>query len=247
MQKPITKQVSPRTHTVLVAICLCVLSLLTTIPGASAGQHQTQHLEAGSFLIATPHISDYRFRRTVILIVRHDANGAFGLVINKVTDIPLSSLAPELRELTREKQFAYYGGPVSMQRMSYLHRERAAANGGTRVMQDIYWSTKLTMLKGFLASPDERTLRVFFGYAGWGPGQLDREVAQRGWLVAVADGETVFDHPTDSLWRELIRRDGGVWVRSGEREPKVTASMADESIESNASAILWSKSYASLN
>lgn len=156
---------------------------------------------------------DPRFAETVIYICRHDANGAFGVVLNRHLGLmPLAKLF-ESFGLKRAQEAkgsleVRRGGPVEVSRAYILHTDDmdsalpvcqgdgVAVSGGTDVVQAI----------GEGRGPEQSVL--FLGYSGWGPGQLDGEVAQGGWDIVPADRETLFDTDLDTLWRRARERRG---------------------------------------
>ena len=140
----------------------------------------------------------------MVLVCQHDAEGAFGLILNQPSDNRLSDvIEAELPEpLRRETLFG--GGPVQPAALSYLHT--VAGLAGANVMKNLSVGHDLEELVGVgrRAACRARQLRVFAGYAGWGPGQLDEELRRDSWLVQPATLELVFHPKPADLWRQVL-------------------------------------------
>jgi len=147
------------------------------------------------------------FHRTVILICQHDGEGAFGLVLNraapnKVGDALVANLPDKIKE-----QPLYLGGPVQPQALSYLHKGNFVPDANVLPNLSLGHSldTLLDLADSF--SPDEQ-LKVFAGYAGWSPGQLDDEMKRDTWMTHPASLELVFDPKPDKLWQSILVQKG---------------------------------------
>ena len=156
----------------------------------------------GKFLVASPHLSDPNFFRSVVLIAQHDKDGAFGVVLNR----PLERTVQEVWEQRGEhpchcNSFLYVGGPVDAPLLA-LHNSRA--HGDDEVLCGVHLTTRPESLDVLVRNPPDQ-FRVFTGYSGWGTGQLDDELKVGGWLTTDATAEDVFGD-SDSLWRRLTRR-----------------------------------------
>jgi putative transcriptional regulator len=153
----------------------------------------------GKLLIASPSMPDY-FHRTVILIVEHSEQGAFGLVLNRPSETTVGEASPELAELVGEEHLIHVGGPVQPNAVTAVgdHPDPAHAS------KLLVGSVGMVDLDD---PPELQRLRVYVGYAGWAAGQLDGELEQEAWIVDDA-------HPDDpfrdgDLWSEVLRRKGG--------------------------------------
>ncbi|MGH0028534.1 MAG: YqgE/AlgH family protein [Myxococcota bacterium] len=166
---------------------------------------------APSLLVAMPQLLDPNFKRAVVLLVHHDADGTLGVVVNRTTDLP----APELCE-SIELQWpgdpqanVDWGGPVQPE-TGWLLFDSVLAGDETSdeevrdVVHGVSFSGSLDLLRRMLTAPPER-LRVMLGYAGWGPGQLESELAEGAWLVAPADPTVIFDVDPDAMWTHVVR------------------------------------------
>ncbi|MBX3745806.1 MAG: YqgE/AlgH family protein [Verrucomicrobiae bacterium] len=149
------------------------------------------------------------FHRTVVLICQHDAEGAFGLVLNRpsgarVNDALVADLPEALRELP-----LFIGGPVQPGALSYLHGDAFIPDASVMDNVDLGHSLdRLVELAGDV-SPTRRLL-VFAGYSGWSPGQLEQEIARDAWLIHPASTEWVFESEPAQLWRRILRSRGGL-------------------------------------
>ena len=169
---------------------------------------------AGQFLVATDTLRDPRFARTVIYMVRHDATGAMGLVVNRpVRDMPL---APLLRKFGLDERGvtgsvrAHYGGPVEIGQGFMLHTAEYATQGTERVAGDIAMTPApgvLTALSDIARGAGPRKSLFAVGYAGWAPGQLEGEIEQGTWITVPADEALLFDEDPARKWdRAMARR-----------------------------------------
>jgi putative transcriptional regulator len=147
------------------------------------------------------------FQRTVVLICHHDAEGAFGLVLNRPAGGKLGELVvADLPEVLKEEP-VYLGGPVQPSAFSYLHTEPGLAE--PNVMPCVALGHSLDSLvelaEGFSST---RKVRVFAGYSGWSPGQLESEMRRRAWLTHPASVELVFHTETERLWKRILAGKG---------------------------------------
>jgi len=160
---------------------------------------------AGQFLIASPHLHDGNFLRTVVLIIDHDKDGAFGLVLTR----PLNRSLREIWEMIGSPECPvndplFWGGPVQSPLIA-LHARADLAE--TRILSGVYLSTRKEKLETLVAHCSQ-PLRICSGYSGWGPGQLDGELKAGGWLVCPATAEAVFS-PYEQLWDDTMAQVGG--------------------------------------
>jgi putative transcriptional regulator len=161
-----------------------------------------------TLLLSMPQLQDPNFARTVVLLCDYGPDGAFGLVLNRPTEMPASTMVRLDPPITRGNDLPLWiGGPVEPERGWILLAEEPPADFKS-IRDGLYLSTSQTILREVLeASPAPRA-RVIAGYAGWGPGQLDEELAQSSWLMSDVDLDLVFDTPADAMWEAAIRRMG---------------------------------------
>ena len=160
----------------------------------------------GQLLIAGPALVDPNFWRTVVLVGEHSEDGALGLVLNRSSETTVDEAVPELITIVDGLEQVHVGGPVQPSAIVVLAEFVDPDRAGSLVLDSV----------GFLPSevdPDElgelRRARVFAGYAGWGPGQLDGELEEGSWIVEPALPEDVFTAEPEGLWSEVLRRKGG--------------------------------------
>ena len=171
-------------------------------------------LSKGKFLVASKQLRDPQFFETVVLLLEYDSKGAMGLVINRPTTVELSKVLPEIKGLQKRSDTIYLGGPVAKNQLMLLIRTSSPPEGSRLVFKDIYLSSSQTIIEKMIDNPDTpERFRVYAGYAGWAPGQLDHEVSRGGWHILQADEESVFDKTPSEIWPELIRRSSALWVR----------------------------------
>jgi putative transcriptional regulator len=162
----------------------------------------------GRLLVAAPPLVDPNFDRTVVLMLEHGDDGGLGLVLNRRGKTPLDDVFPEWRELVSPPEGIFVGGPVAHDAVIALARRRhEGVEGFVEVMDDL-GTVDLTedplRIGASLAA-----LRVFAGYAGWAPGQLEAELAQGAWFVVTFDPGDPFVDAPEHLWRDVLRRQRG--------------------------------------
>lgn len=178
------------------------------------GFDSKEELAKGKFLVASRRLRDPNFKETVVLLIDYGRDGAMGLVINRPTEVKLATVFPDIEELKERKDTIYVGGPVAVNQLLMLVRTPKLPEESQQVTQDVYISSSWKVLERLMknAAKDER-FRIFAGYAGWAPNQLDFEMARGDWHVLKADAETVFDKEPSAIWQELILRASVKWVR----------------------------------
>ncbi len=186
-------------------------------------------LSKGKFLVASRKLGDPRFMQTVILLLDYAPGGAMGLIVNRPSEMKLSTLLPKIEGLKARKDTVYIGGPVAINQMLMLIRAGKQPEESLPVLTDIFVSGSSKVLERMVEGAGKgEKFRVYAGYAGWAPGQLDGEVIRGDWYVVPADSETVFDRAPEEIWPELIQRVSAQWVRLPGRTAGVTACAARE-------------------
>ena len=154
----------------------------------------------GKLLIASPQLADY-FRRTVVLMIEHSEEGAMGIVLNRRTEAEVREVVPSLAAMADEDDVVHAGGPVEPDTVIAVGDFEDPSEAGARVTGSI------GVLDPDRPEPALRRLRVFAGYAGWAPGQLDAEMSQDAWIVTSAEPDDPFS--ADDLWPRVVQRKGG--------------------------------------
>lgn len=165
----------------------------------------------GQLLVATPVLRDPNFERTVVLLVAHENGGAIGVVLNRATEVPVREVLGSWGGVATEPSVVFEGGPVQPEAAICLARVRtgtAELRGFSRV-QGTIGTVDLT------SDPDNMrdqllAVRVFAGYAGWAPGQLEEEIATGSWLTYSSLPGDAFTERPDDLWSSVLRRQGGI-------------------------------------
>ena len=179
--------------------------------GAAAGAVQAASL-TGKVLVAGEGMPDPRFQETVIYLVDHDANGAFGLVVNKPSAIgPIAALLDELGIEADEYGFdvqgsvtLHYGGPVEPDRGFILHSADYEVDGTQQVSSGIALTFSSEVLVDIALGQGPRRSLIIFGYSGWGPSQLEGELARGDWTVTDANADLVLGTDHESKWRRSL-------------------------------------------
>lgn len=162
----------------------------------------------GHLLVASPSLLDPNFRRTVILVAEHGEDGALGVVLNRPSETSVAEAVEPLSALVEEGDVVHVGGPVQPSAVVVLAEFEDPSAAPLIVVGDV----------GFLPTEvdhetigETRRARVFAGYAGWAPGQLEAELEEASWIVAPAVPDDVFAAP-EELWSEVLRRKGGQYA-----------------------------------
>ncbi len=168
-----------------------------------------EHSLAPGLLVAMPHLLDPNFRRTVVLLVHHDENGTFGVVLNRETEITAPSLCStlEIEWHGAEDEAIDWGGPVQPQTGWVIFEEALAleeVGEVKRLGEGVCFAGSLEVLKRVADRPPSR-FRLLLGYAGWGPGQLENELSEGAWLVAPLKSDVIFDVDADAMWEHVVR------------------------------------------
>ncbi len=162
----------------------------------------------GILLIAEPFLKDPNFMRTVVLICEHQPEGTFGFVINKAFEHTLNELMNDMDDLQIP---VYYGGPVQMDTIHFLHTVPDLIEGGFEVGHGIHWGgdfeTAISLLRDGII--DSKMIRFFLGYSGWGEGQLGEEMKEKSWLTGTATKKLVFYDHTSEIWKNALKELGG--------------------------------------
>ncbi len=188
----------------------------TRIPYASTTRYLLdERLSRGKFLVAGREMKDPRFVGAVIFLVDYGPHGVMGLVINRPTKVRLSTVFPGVEGLEKRPDTFYYGGPVRPDQIFVLIRSWSRPEDSHHVYNDIFISSSKELLARMIKKGETaKSFHVFAGYSGWGPGQLEREVALGSWHVLPADAETIFEKEPSEVWHELIRRSSLKWIRA---------------------------------
>lgn len=194
------------------SILLWLAMLLVALPVIAAGKPPAADPTAGQLLVANRQMNDPHFAKTIIYVVAHDGDGAFGLVLNRrygegslqalleAFDIPASASVASVP--------LHYGGPVQPERGFVLHSPDYRGDGTVRLKDWLALSTGRDVLEAMAASNGPKRALVLLGYAGWAPGQLDAEIAHGDWLLTPAEPSLIFEDDPDNAWDKAMREAG---------------------------------------
>ena len=161
----------------------------------------------GQLLLDSGQLAGSFFQHTVILICQHDAEGAFGLVLNRATGSKVGEmLVADLPDTLKESPL-YLGGPVQPTALSFLHTDNFIPDANVLPNLNLDHSLDDLVDLGESFSPTQK-VRLFAGYAGWSPGQLENEMKRKAWLTFPASLELVFDIPPEKLWPTILKQKG---------------------------------------
>ena len=160
----------------------------------------------GRLLVAAPALDDPNFFRVVLLVIDHDEDGAIGVVLNRASGVPVGETIAGWGALAAEPAVVFGGEPVEPTAVVALGR--ASVDGDRDLLTDRLARIRLVDLDQdpVLAGVDLDDVRIFAGYAGWGPGQLEGELTQGAWFPVEAEPGDVFTEDPSGLWRQVLRR-----------------------------------------
>lgn len=184
----------------LSGLLLCTLLVSASITPSIGDERQV----LGFFLVASEAMQDPRFKETVILVTPHHRGEVVGVVVNKPTETAVTTLFPQSELNDEHSRQLYFGGPLSGQSLLFLLRSKKQPKASLRIFDDVFLSADSKVLEHVLRHPKPFAgLRVFSGYAGWKPGQLEAEVEKGYWLLREADTEILFNTEPGLIWRTL--------------------------------------------
>jgi putative transcriptional regulator len=165
-------------------------------------------LEPGMLLIADPFLKDPNFQRTVVFLCEHQDEGSFGFVLNRSYEYTLNELVSGLEDLTIP---VFYGGPVQIDTIHFLHQYPELIPGGYEITDGIFWGGDFEMAINLIRHKqiDPQRIRFYIGYSGWGSGQLNDELKEKSWLTVQANRKIIFHKQMDEIWKDSLRLLGG--------------------------------------
>lgn len=167
----------------------------------------------GIILISEPSLRDFYFRQSVILLAEHNAEGTFGLIINKPIEARLKDL---LKGFSSYNLPVFLGGPVKTDSVFYIHT-RPDIDNSLSIMEGLYWGGNLDTIRSLLKSKamHPREIRFFVGYAGWSPNQLDREISEKSWVLSQSSIPEIITDQPETLWSNYLKnmgKDYAIWA-----------------------------------
>ncbi len=169
----------------------------------------SEHSLAPSLLLSMPQLHDPNFAQTVVLLCQHSEEGAFGLVMNRPVTTTAKVMAHgTMQEPAEHELEVWIGGPVEPDRSWILLPDDDSDDEAIRVCEGVFLSTSASVLQRIIDHDADDRTRLIAGYAGWGPGQLDAELAASAWLSVEVHPDLIFDTPAEDMWERAIRRLG---------------------------------------
>ena len=197
-------------HRLAVVVTMLALASLRVGDASTVALESAAATTAGQLLVALEDLRDPRFFHTVIYVVKHDADGAMGLVVNRpLGDIPAVDVLARFGlddEQARGTIRLHYGGPVEPGRGFVLHTSDHMAAGSQIVAGDIAFTGSPEMLKLIARGAGPRRSLLILGYAGWAPGQLEAEIQRGSWATVTSDATLLFTDEPDRTWERALAR-----------------------------------------
>lgn len=168
----------------------------------------------GKILISEPFLTDYYFKRSVVLLAEHNDEGSFGLIINKPVEMKLSDILQDFPEFDAP---IYLGGPVKTENLYFIHTKGDLIEESLQIIEGLYWGGDIEHVKelitiGKLNADD---IKFFVGYSGWVSKQLEGELEKNSWLVSNIKAKQVMEANSESMWDSVIKemgRDYAYWT-----------------------------------
>lgn len=162
----------------------------------------------GILLIADPFLKDPNFLRTVVFICEHKEEGSVGFVLNRKYENTLDELIPELEN---HKLPVFYGGPVQMDSIHFIHQYPDEIPESVEISKGIYWGGNFEAVVQLIKANliDENKIRFYIGYSGWSDGQLTNELNEKSWLTVKATRKLVFHRNYEEIWKDSLKQLGG--------------------------------------
>lgn len=169
-------------------------------------------IQKGTLLIATPEIDVGFFARGVLLVCEHNANGSFGLLINKPLNFELPEELANLNQVDHPRIGVRAGGPIHTNQMMLLHTSPLSEEQTLPICEGVYLGGDLPFLQEALVNPNGPLVRLYFGYSTWGAGQLEREFLDGHWFLHPATARHLFHISPEKLWQTVLREMGGKYA-----------------------------------
>jgi putative transcriptional regulator len=207
IRRAVSKEGGPRVESRIALLGLVCLAALPALAGNIPAAEQS-HSIAGQLLIATADMRDPRFVETVIYVVKHSSEGAFGLVINRpLAKGPIGDLLKGFGMNTKGAKgeiVIHYGGPVGADQGFVLHSDEVLLDSSTKIKDGIAMTSDAKLIEAISLGKGPRQSLFTLGYAGWAPGQLEAELKANAWHVIAADKALIFGKDADKKWREAL-------------------------------------------
>lgn len=184
----------------------------------------------GKFLISEANMSDPNFFQTVVLMVEHNEEGAFGIVVNRRSKLTLADILPGFTNERGAMSPIYVGGPVQQEYLFVLHSElpdMQESEHRSSPVPGVYFEPAFRKLERYfqeeewnkIPADDRPRLHLFLGYSGWAPGQLEREMERGSWITHPASAKIVFHESPEEGWKNALREKGGIYRVFADTDP----------------------------
>ena len=185
-------------------------SFLLLLAGTSPTSADDTKPSAAIVIAARAELPDANFKDSILLVMNNVGRAPVGVIINRPTRIAVSQLFPENDRLAALPDKVYFGGPVGVTTVSFLFRADAPQEQALQVLDGVYFSMSIRLLDKLLARDKPMDgLRIFAGYAGWAPGQLEAEIARGDWTLSPAKADTIFEKKPEHPWPDRESPDKG--------------------------------------
>jgi putative transcriptional regulator len=183
-----------------------LLASLAAVLGAAGALAQQDAPPNGLFLVAKPSLLDPNFRQTVVLVTQTPDASTVGVIVNRPSKLKLAQFLPDEPAASNYRDAVYIGGPVMREAVVAVYRSEAPPEAAAfHVLKGVYLTMHPENIRPLLADAS-RSYRLYAGFSGWAPHQLESEIGRDGWYLLPADAESVFRKDTEGLWEELIRK-----------------------------------------
>ncbi|PLX04673.1 MAG: transcriptional regulator [Marinilabiliales bacterium] len=166
--------------------------------------------KAGRLLISEPFMGDYYFGRSVVLLVEHNDEGSFGVVLNKLIEAPINDV---LKGLPPFDSKIYLGGPVDTSSTFYIHSLGNKIEGSVEIGNGLYWGGDIEIIKEMilLNQLNSSNIRFFIGYSGWEANQLEGELESNSWIVSTDTNKSILNMPIKDMWKTILQNMGSIY------------------------------------
>lgn len=174
-------------------------------------------------------MSDPNFHRTVVLIIEHTQDGAFGLIVNRRSNLALADILTEFQTDTGQETAVYVGGPVQQEFLFAIHSSipESITASSIQVVDDVIFEPAFRNIDQYfreeyletLQPNDQPKIHLYLGYSGWGPGQLEKEINDGSWMTVKATSKIVFHPNPEEGWQVALRQKGGIYKVFADTNP----------------------------
>jgi putative transcriptional regulator len=168
-------------------------------------------IQPGTLLVAEPFMLDPNFRRSVVIICEHEAQGTTGFILNRPLEMNIQDLIPDFPE---SKAAIHMGGPVGIDSLHYLHNVGSLLDDSQEIVPGVFWGGDFEKLRFLMENGviKDDNIKFFVGYSGWSEGQLVEEMAENTWLLDTMDANYLFRIKPFVLWQTVLDNKGDIYT-----------------------------------